>query len=285
MKKLVVLLMISALVVPAMASNTTVTELLPSTATPVAGSWYLSDVRPGGTASIVDFTGLGGNLENGQPLSTGAVKLTTDLTNAAKAEIGTFGDFGIASATLRNISLGYSFYKQSVDGGNTFAAPSIKLTIYAEGGTGDNYGTLVYEPYWNNGNQAISPTNAWQTVSIDSSTGAGVDALAGWTWNGGFGIGSGAGGPPIRSLAEWVAAFTTADGADFANAHIVGLSMGVGSYNPGQIGYFDNVSILTSDMNVSYDFEVPAVVPVPGAVILGSIGVAFVGWFKKRKSL
>ena len=243
----------------AMADTAVITKLLPNSATPVAGSWYQSDVRTGGTASIVDLTGLGGNLESGQPLPTGAVKLTTDMTDAAKAEVGTFGDFGLASTVLNDLLLGYNFYKQDVSGGNVFAAPSIKLTISAAGGTGDNYGTLVYEPYWNNGNQAISPTNVWQSVSINSSTGAGGDALAGWTWNGGFEITSGYGGPPIRSLAEWVAAFQTSDAADFANARIIGLSMGVGSYNPGQIGYFDNVSIQSVAGNVDavYDFQVP----------------------------
>jgi hypothetical protein len=56
---------------------------------PVADTWYLNDVRTGGSATIQDLTGMGGNLETNQPLPTGAARLTTDATNAAKAEVST----------------------------------------------------------------------------------------------------------------------------------------------------------------------------------------------------
>jgi hypothetical protein len=64
--------------------------LATTTVTTLDGSqgWSKTDVRPGGTADIVDLTGTGGNLENNQPLPDGALKLTTDATNAAKAEVG-----------------------------------------------------------------------------------------------------------------------------------------------------------------------------------------------------
>ena len=55
----------------------TVTSFAPSTNT-CPGVWFESDVRQGGTASIVDLTGLGGDLENNQPLPTGAAKLHHD---------------------------------------------------------------------------------------------------------------------------------------------------------------------------------------------------------------
>jgi hypothetical protein len=261
------------------AQATVVTSFPTLPASPVAGVWYQTDVRTGGAASIVDLTGLGGNLESSQPLPTGAAKLTTNFTNPAKAEVGVYGDFGLASTALNDVVLGYNYYKQYVASGNASAAPSIKLAISTVGGTGDNYGNLVYEPYWN----GSVPTNAWQTVSINSSTGAGSTSTGGWWWDGGFNVSSGAGGPPIRSLSEWVTAFTAADSTDFANAHIVLLSMGVGTYNQGQIDYFDNVSIQSTAGNVNavYNFQTPE----PGTLVLlitAGLGLLCYAWHGRK---
>ena len=77
-----------------------VNSFAPYTDTPTNGVWYEADVRTGGTAAIVDLTGLGGDLENNQPLPVGAAKLTTDLTNAAKAEVAVVNDYGTVRTSL-----------------------------------------------------------------------------------------------------------------------------------------------------------------------------------------
>ncbi|TWU25819.1 hypothetical protein [Bythopirellula polymerisocia] len=250
-------------------------------ATPNDNVWYLSDMRGAGTASIPDLTGEGGNLEFSQPLPTGAAKLTTGASVNDKAEVGTFGDFGSAVTALNSGTFGYSYYKQSVGDGNAFAAPSLKLTLFADGGTGDNYGTLVYEPNWNQGTGGSSavPMDAWQNISITSSTGSGADPSEGWWWTGGFEQGNTAGGPPIKSLGEWATLFS-AD-SDFANARVVGVSVGVGTYNLSQTGYFDNVSIaISGGLNETFDFQA---VPEPSAFLFGGLVCSVLGGNYLRK--
>lgn len=260
----------------AVSETVIITDLLPSTPTPAADAWYLSDMRGAGTANIVDLTGVGGNLELNQPLPTGAVRVTTGADNNDKAEIGTFGNLGNAATVLTSGTVGYSYYKQDVVGGNVSAAPSIKLTLFASGGTGDNFGTLVYEPTWNQptGGSAPSPTDAWQDVVINSTAGAGSTATGGWWWTGGFGESNTAGGPPVRSLSEWAALFLANDPTDFPSAQVVGLSVGVGTFNLEQIGYFDKVSIkVPGGIDKVYDFEVPEPASI-GLLGLGALALA-----------
>ncbi|MCG8688899.1 MAG: PEP-CTERM sorting domain-containing protein [Desulfobacterales bacterium] len=269
------------------AATIEVNEFLPSTSSPASGKWYLTDIRGGGTATINNLTGVGGNLETNQPLPTGAAKLTTGLDDNDKAEVGTFANFGLASTLLEDIELGYDYYKQSVTGGNTAAAPSIKLTIAAQGGTGDNYGQLVYEPYWNlPGTGPGTPeTGDWKSVSIDERTGwDGTDLDGGWWWTGGFGFPGSAGGDPLRSLEEWATGFAVEDGDDFANAYLIGISIGVGTYNQGQVGYFDNVSIrsTTGQLDITYDFEASEI-PEPATLMLFGLGLVGIAGMSRRK--
>lgn len=253
-----------------------------------ADSWYLSDIRGNGTAEIVDLTGVGGNLETGQPLGSSAVRLTTGFENGDKAQIGTFGNFGAAASVLNNVNLGYSFYKQTVAGGNTSSAPSLKLALWAAGGTGDNYGELIWEPTWNTATPGSGQPTAdlWQTVNINETTGAdGATGYGGWWWTGGFEVPNSYGGPPINSLSEWASAF--AADADFANASVVGLSVGIGTYNQGQLGYFDSVSFNSGGIDVLYDFEGPGVdpIPEPTSLMLLSVGIFGVALIGKKKYL
>lgn len=243
--------------------------LSPVPASPLADEWYVTELTAGGSASIQSLVGMGGDLENNQPLPIGAALLTTDLTNAARAEVATFKNFGFAREVLNSIDLAYSYYKQTVAGGNTVAAPSIKLAIFSPGGTGDNYGQLVFEPYLNGALAA----DAWTSIPIDETTGGGGDATLGWWWTGGFNIPSSVAGPPYRSLAEWAAAFVISDPTDFPTAVVTAISIGVGTFNPGQVGYFDEVSYAIGGGPVTtYDFEPAAAVPEPFTFLVWTVG-------------
>jgi hypothetical protein len=263
---------VGALASPSNAAVEIVSEFLAPVApgSRVVNAWYAADVRPGGTASIESLVGAGGNLESNQPLPIGAAKLTTSSSNDAKAEVSTYQNFGLASVVLRNIDLAYGYYKTA--GGNAEAAPSIKLTLASPGGTGDNFGTLIYEPYWNQGvdGSVPPPTDAWQSVMIDENTGSGGTGGGGWWWNGGFGQPNSGAGPPIRSLAEWADLFASSSlpEFDFAQAIVTTLSVGIGTFNAGQINYFDNVSISIDGAEATvFNFEPAAVVPELSALV------------------
>ena len=246
----------AVLLAPPAIAQTIVTSFAPSTnVTPKV--WFENDVRPGGSASIVDLTGEGGDLEFSQPLPKGAAKLTTDFTNAAKAEVAVLDTYGKPQDIFSTISLAYSYYKATNAGNNTFAAPSIKLTFFNSvcddpASAGDCFFTLIYEPYWNGSNGpgvvTAPPLDTWTSVAIDDTTGVF------WT-SGGFGLANGAGGPPFYTLAGALAAASS----DFADSDLLAVSMGVGTFNQGQIDYFDDVSIDISGTGYSesYDFEPP----------------------------
>jgi hypothetical protein len=232
---------------------TTVTSIAPA---PAPGVWFEFDVRPGGTAGVVDLTGSGGDLENNQPLPIGSALITTDLTNAAKAEVGVANNYGKAVDIFPTLNLSYSFHKATNPGQNASAAPSIKLTIHNPGcGTGvDCFGTLVYESYVQGAGNPSPDT--WTTATITPTSGT-------FWWTGGFGLPSSFGGPPYDTLDTWLTNLGASP--DFAGADVVVVSVGVGSFNQGQIGYFDDVRIshqFAGGFNERYNFEPPAL-PAP----------------------
>jgi len=235
-----------------------------------------------GTVDVVDLSGVGGDLETNQPAPTGAVRMTTGSDTGDRAEFyRTFAEGDLnAKTVLENLAAGYSYYK--ADQGAAAPAPSFKLGILNTSGSGDSYGQLIYEPYYNQGGGiANPPVDSWQAVSIDSSTGAGTQASGGWWWTGGFGIASSAGGPPVYSAAEWASLLTIADGIDFTGASIVGIAVGLGTYNVNQLAYVDAVEF----QGESWEFEAAGVVPEPASFAAWAVGcLGIVGIGRRRRA-
>lgn len=260
MKKLTTFMITAAamaLASPVLA-QTTVTVFAPSTNTD-PGVWFENDVRPGGTASIADLTGDVTNIGVNQPLPIGAAKLTTDFTDDATAKVGVLNDYGMPDDIFSTLGILYSYHKAANVGQNPAAAPALKLAFFntvcdGPASAGDCFGTLVYEPTWNGpGSTSAVPlgsnpaVDVWTDVVIDENTGL-------FWWTGGFGFDNSFGGPPLKTLAEWHSAFPS----DFGDATLVAVSIGVGSFNQGQVGYFDDVQIshlFGGGFSESYDFE------------------------------
>ena len=171
--------------------------------------------------------------------------------------------------------MSYSFYKENVPGGNTSAAPAIKLAFFnqatADAGN-DGFVTLVYEPYFN-GNNPVT-TGVWTDVLIDLDNGL-------FWQTGGFGQ---AGTQDTRlTLGTWLTTFD----ADFQDANMTVLSVGVGSFNQGQEGYVDNVRLSyqtagTPGFDKTYNFEAATAVPEPGTLGMLGLGLLAFGLVRAR---
>ncbi len=211
-------------------AQTTVTSFAPSTnLTP--GVWFESDVRVGGTASIADLTGIGGDLELSQPLPIGAALLTTDFTNAAAAEVGVLNDYGMPNNIFATIGILYDYHKATnpAPGENAFAAPALRLTFFnpvcddpastrGPGGVIDCFTTLIYEPYWQATPFPGPPSCCAGLPAKDLWTTESISENSGYFWTtGGFGFLNGGGGPPLKTLGEWLAQSSS----DFGDATLI----------------------------------------------------------------
>lgn len=190
--------------------------------------WSTAYTSAGGTVSYSnDTTALGSP-------NTGALELTTDATNTARAQYmhGTVTDLSSVN------ELSYSTKQKA---GPAVADPSYQLPVCLGGVSGTTcigFTTLVYEPYWNG---TVAP-NTWQswnvmngqlwsskTASDPSNTDCTVDA--------------GAGGPPFYTIAQLQVACP--------NAVVTGFGVNIGTYNPN----YDVEADLVDFNGTSYNFE------------------------------
>ena len=249
------------------AANVVITDLnaAPSSSSLVGGA----------TASIVNYDG------------AGAARLTTGLNNNDQADIlisGSFGNFG-GLLTDPDLSFEYKFQKAPDAAGSpaaaAFAAPALGLVLYDEDFVGDGYLTIKYEHYWNIGNAAV-PTDSWITANLDYTQGA--------MWSsGGLGLANSFGGPPLfnlQNILDGTASSTAALSDDLAvdfsallDAELIGIQLSVGSYNQGQEGYVDYLSMTTGAGTTTYDFQV---VPIPAAAWLFGSALVGLGWMRRK---
>lgn len=240
---------------------------------PSTTAWAVTNAQQGGaTSELVSLVGEGGNLENNAPLPNGALKLTTGLSNNDRAEVGLAGDFGLVSDILTSTTtFSYDYFRTNVDGGNTFAAPALKLGFFNGGCAqgADCFFQLIYEPYQTPNSALVD--GDWTSVDIDFANGSF------WT-TGGFGIANGAGGPPLYTIEELL---DTANG-DFAGATLFSIAFGLGTFNQGVTGYVDNFSYTLGQYTASFDFEA-AEVSAPS--VIGLFGLTLMGFgLVRRKS-
>lgn len=247
------------------------------------GSWFVSAQQTGGTASVVGAT------PESPPFSPGAALLTTTNNNSSKTQVSVVDAYGAAS-NLASSSFGaqYAYYK-AVSGGldpNAAAAPALKLTV----SDGANGITFVYEPYYQPPYSNPTP-NHWNTETISASQGLF------WTASpqgNGFGLTEQAGGGYAgnQTLAQWVAQIQGSSYASaFANAALAAVSLGIGSYNNGQTGYVDYVTITGTSIGTgsgalsrTYDFQ-PVPVPEPSTLAIAGLGaLGFLGYGWKRRA-
>lgn len=219
--------LVSALAVPAMAGTSVVDE------TNLDVDWFTADTRPGGA---VAFTS-----DHGAPtgLGTGALQLTTDATNAAKAQLLTYQFAGTALADVTDLAY-WTLQHQGADVANA----SYQLQVDVDGTIGDGAGftTLVFEPYWQNtlGDPTpIAGTDVWEAWDVH----AGLF----WSSSGVGGLTAGAGGPPLYTLGDVL--------EDNPGAVVVGIGVSIGTYNPDYVVATDGVTFGTDAGSTTFDFE------------------------------
>jgi hypothetical protein len=195
------------------------TETLVVTPTNLRG-WTTADTRPGGTVEFV--------LDSSAPAGSGALRLTTDATTAAKAQFMHAATTPLADVT----DLSY-FTKQNSAafiGGDASYQLAVNLCP-----SQPSFTTFVFEPYQN----GVVIPGEWQSW----------DVAAGLMWSSRTvscptgTVTAGGGGAPFYTLADLQAAFP--------DAEVIGFGVNIGTFNPA----YDVETDLVRFNETIYDFE------------------------------
>lgn len=202
-------------------------------------------VTPGNTQGWTDAQSTAGGqvsfqADSNTPLGTGAIQLTTDATNAAKAN---YVKPLVEPVALSSVN-GMSYWTKQVSG-PPHASASYQLAVDLDAnGTFDT--NLVYEPYiqamQDPASQQVMP-NVWQEWNAQTGLF--------WSSKTAGSLNAGAGGPPYYTIAQVLAAHP--------NAKVMAFGVNVGSYNPNHVIRVDGV-VFNGD---TYNFEAVEPTPVP----------------------
>jgi hypothetical protein len=217
MKRLWIAALVTTVAATAMAQ--VATETLVVTPTNLRG-WITADTRPGGAVEFV--------LDSAAPSGTGALRLTTDATNTAKAQF-----LHETSTPLADVTALSYYTKQnsaSFIGGDASYQLLVNLCP-----SQPSFTTFVFEPYEN----GVVIPGEWQSW----------DVAAGIMWSSRSvtcptgSVAAGAGGAPFYTLASLQ--------ATFPDAQVIGFGVNIGSFNPG----YDVETDLVQFNDTAYDFE------------------------------
>ncbi len=191
--------------------------------------WSTADTRTGGDVNFIE--------DATSPFPTGALQLTTDGTNEAKAQYMHEENTPLAEVT----ELSYSTKQVS---GPAHADASYQLAVFLDGTEG-SFTTFVYEPYQQT--DAVI-TDEWQTWDVASGQFWSSRTV---TDGADCNVTAGAGGAPFYTLSQLQ--------EDCPEAVVVGFGVNVGTYNPGYDVEVDGVNF----NGTTYDFETQAPVTTP----------------------
>lgn len=196
-------------------------------------------VRPSDLQGWTPTTTMGGQVEfvttGDAPSGAGTLNLTTQNDNQDRASITRTED--VLLSNLDHLS----YKTKRPTGFQAEGNAAYRLLIDADGdnSTTTDHAYLVFEPYWQNGgigDAAPVAYGTWQTWDV--KPGVFWASIPGG--NSVSGLVNGAGGPPFYSLQDVV--------DSHPNARVIGLSIGIGSYNL-------NYDIEVDDVQFSYKTE------------------------------
>jgi hypothetical protein len=196
--------------------------------------WYRTDTRTGGGVNLTtDFGGPTG-------FGNGALALTTNDKGTAKAQLF---NTAVNGTMLSDIStLSYNTYHDGSMLGFEKGDPALQLVVDYNGGSfGDGgFTTLTFEPYLNG---EVTP-DVWQPWEADEGqwyTSRQITCDA-------YSLEPSSGDPAkMDTLAEI--------GAGCPNAIVAALGVNIGTSNESYIVATDGIHVVTSNLDLAYDFQ------------------------------
>jgi hypothetical protein len=196
--------------------------------------WLHTTLGPTGAGAFVDGPAA-------PPLGSGSFSMTTLVDNVDKSTLVTGEWTGRSLSDLSGIE--YWTYRSSTSTSESFAAPSINIAIFTNAaGPNTGFATLVFEPLYSYGNDAIDDDEWQQWDGLAPS----VTGFAGGWWT----------TQPVGSICATTCYATLADlqtQAPLATILSVGLNVGRGPAS--FIGAVDALSLTMAGEVTTYDFE------------------------------